>query len=114
MAQKQIPQHKNIPLLHGMNRFLAHKSATVAKTTLMKMNQLSDKIRRFEAHLSVKLYAETFDELMFNRFIEFLSKNDRLGDNTIASHVKTLRELLKFLSLTPINWNKFEKQFDCF
>jgi hypothetical protein len=21
---------------------------------------------------------------------------------------------LKILSLTPINWNKFEKQFDCF
>jgi hypothetical protein len=55
-----------------------------------------------------KFDIETFDKIMFGRFIQYLLVDQHLADTTINKHVKVLKTFLKFAYPTKdLSWLKY-------
>lgn len=87
------PSRKTIVKM--FDEYLDLKRTKVTHQTYMKIKQLREKLRKFEAYDRSRLTPESFDRVTFARFTQWLSLEEALNDNTIATHVFALRGFLK-------------------
>lgn len=93
-----IPAVKPAPvkkLLIAFDKFLEKKRSRVEYGTYKRIKTLRDKLKRFEQFYPGSIDPKNFTEEQFESFVSWLRQNEKLGDNTIATKIATLRNFLK-------------------
>jgi site-specific recombinase XerD len=109
---KKRISNQSTSLSEEFKEYLRLREHSVAHHTLKKLNQLTEKLVRFEDTRSTKLTKDSFNRTTFQEFTQFLSREEKLADNTIAAHVYALKGFLKFVN-PDVNYDyiKFSEKY---
>jgi len=103
---QEQPLLKEIPFWDSYDMHL--KLLNCSESTKKKVRITFNVLKYFCDHVHYKPSTESFDKIIFGRFIKYLLDNQKMADSTIHRHVKALKAFFKFTyPLKDISFMKY-------
>ncbi len=92
----QAPQNRGPKFWDKFDEFMKAKDSDIRLRTYMNYIQLMDLLRRFEHFDKYTMDFNTFDQVMFGRFKQYMILVEKYKDSTVDKYIKYLRGIYKW------------------